>query len=150
MSSAAPVTLQELIAEFEELGDWDAQCDYLIDLGHELPKLPETAKIDANRVYGCQSTVWMDIHTKEGHPPIVQFIANSDAIIVNGLIAVLMAMYDGRTVQEVLEIDPRAVFAKLGLERHLSSQRRNGLFGMVERIRRFAAEAAASEERKHE
>ncbi len=144
MSSTAPATIEELFAEFQELGDWDAQCDYLIDLGHELPKLPESAKTDANRVHGCQSNVWLDAHVKPGKPPIVEFIANSDAIIVNGLIAVLMAMYDGRTPQEILQTDAKAVFGKLGLERHLSSQRRNGLFGMVERVRRFAAEAAAT------
>lgn len=142
MSSTAPATIEELFTEFQELGDWDAQCDYLIDLGHELPKLPDSAKIEPNRVHGCQSNVWMDIHMKPGNPPIVEFIANSDAIIVNGLIAVLMAMYDGRSPQEILAVDAKGVFAKLGLERHLSSQRRNGLFGMVERVRRFAAEAA--------
>lgn len=141
MSSTAPATMEELFAEFQELGDWDAQCDYLIDLGYELPKLPDSAKTAANRVHGCQSTVWLDAHLKPGNPPIVEFIANSDAIIVNGLIAVLMAMYDGRTPQEILQTDAKAVFTKLGLERHLSSQRRNGLFGMVERIRRFAADA---------
>jgi cysteine desulfuration protein SufE len=142
VSSTAPVTIEELFAEFQELGDWDAQCDYLIDLGHELPRLPDSAKIEANRVYGCQSNVWMDIHLRPGNPPKVEFIANSDAIIVNGLIAVLMAMYDDRTPQEILQTDAKAILAKLGLERHLSSQRRNGLFGMVERVRRFAAEAA--------
>jgi cysteine desulfuration protein SufE len=137
------MTIEELFNEFEELGDWDAQCDFLIDLGHELPKLPESAKTPANRVHGCQSTVWLDAHVEPGNPPIVKFIANSDAIIVNGLIAVLMAMYDGRTPDEILRTDAKAVFARLGLERHLSTQRRNGLFGMVERVRRFAAEAAA-------
>lgn len=143
MSSTAPVTLDELFAEFQELGDWDAQCDYLIDLGYELPKLPESAKTPQNRVHGCQSTVWLDAHVKPGNPPVIEFIANSDAIIVNGLIAVLMAMYDGRTAEEILQTDARAVFSRLGLERHLSSQRRNGLFGMVERIRRVAVDAAA-------
>jgi cysteine desulfuration protein SufE len=144
VSSTAPVTIEELFAEFQELGDWDAQCDYLIDLGHELPKLPESAKTSENRVHGCQSTVWLDAHLKPDEPPVVEFIANSDAIIVNGLIAVLMAMYNHRTPVEILQIDAPGVFAKLGLERHLSSQRRNGLFGMVERIRRFAAEAIAA------
>jgi cysteine desulfuration protein SufE len=142
VSPSAPATIEELYAEFEELGDWDAQCDYLIDLGYELPKLPESAKTEANRVHGCQSTVWLDAHVRPGDPPVVEFIANSDAIIVNGLIAILMAMYNHRTPQEILATDVKSVFSRLGLERHLSSQRRNGLFGMVERIRRFAAEAA--------
>lgn len=143
MSSAPPVTLEELFAEFEELGDWDAQCDYLIDLGHELPKLPESAKIEANRVHGCQSNVWLIADTRPGNGTVVDFLANSDAIIVNGLIVVLMAMYSGRTAEAILAVDPRATFTRLGLERQLSPQRRNGLFGMVERIRRIATEVAS-------
>lgn len=135
--------MEELFSEFEELGDWDAQCDYLIDLGYELPKLPESDKTDANRVHGCQSNVWMVADVKPGDPPIIDFKANSDAIIVNGLIAVLMALYNRRTPAEILATDAKAVFAKLGLERHLSSQRRNGLYGMVERVRHLAARAAA-------
>ena len=147
MSPRSPVSIEELFAEFEELGDWDAQCDYLIDLGHELPKLPESAKTEANRVHGCQSNVWLVAELRE-EPETglrVEFVANSDAIIVNGLIAVLMAMYNGRSPQVILETDPRAIFVKLGLERQLSPQRRNGLFGMVERIRRIAAEASQRE-----
>jgi cysteine desulfuration protein SufE len=143
VSHASPVTLDELFAEFDELEDWDAQCDYLIDLGYEIPKLPATAKIEPNRVHGCQSNVWMVADLRAGNPPVIEFIANSDAIIVNGLIAVLMAVYNRRTPAEILATDVRGVFARLGLERHLSSQRRNGLYGMVERIRQFAARAAA-------
>ena len=137
------MTIDELLEEFAELGDWDDQCDYLIDLGMELPKLPDSAKTEKNRVHGCQSNVWLVAEIKSTCPPILEFVANSDAIIVNGLIAVLTILYSGHSPREVLDIDAHAVFAKLGLERHLSSQRRNGLYGMVERIRRFASEAAA-------
>ena len=143
MSQSAAMTIDELIEEFEDLEDWDERCDYLIDLGRELPKLPDEARTEANRVHGCQSNVWLQADIKPGNPPIVEFIANSDAIIVNGLIAVLMMLYSGRPADEILRIDPRKVFEALGLERHLSSQRRNGLFGMVERIRRIAVEALA-------
>jgi cysteine desulfuration protein SufE len=145
MSQAAPVTIDELISEFEELEDWDAQCDYLIDLGHELPKLSAAAKTEANRVHGCQSNVWMEAQVKPANPPIIEFVANSDAIIVNGLIAVLMALYNKRTPTEILTTDAKAVFAKLGLERHLSSQRRNGLYGMVERVRQLAVWAIGNQ-----
>ena len=137
--------MEELTSEFEELGDWDAQCDYLIDLGHELPQLPPAAKTEANRVHGCQSNVWMMADVKPGEPPVIEFLANSDAIIVNGLIAVLMALYNRRSPSEILATDAKAVFARLGLERHLSSQRRNGLYGMVERVRHLAARAISSE-----
>jgi cysteine desulfuration protein SufE len=141
VTQASPVSLDELIAEFKELGDWDAQCDYLIDLGYELPKLPESARIEANRVHGCQSNVWMVAGLEPGDPPVLDFVANSDAIIVNGLIAVLMALYNRRTPAEILETDAQSVFAQLGLERHLSSQRRNGLYGMVQRVRQLASSA---------
>jgi cysteine desulfuration protein SufE len=136
------MTIDDLIAEFEELGDWDEQCDYLIDLGRELPKLPPEAKSEANRVHGCQSNVWLVADVKPTNPPVIEFLANSDAIIVNGLIAVLTILYSGRTPEEILQIDAKEVFARLGLDRHLSSQRRNGLHGMVERIRRIAQQAA--------
>jgi len=145
VSLSQSMTVDELIEEFEELEDWDDQCDYLIDLGYELPKLPEEVKIEENRVHGCQSNVWLVADVKPGEPPVVEFVANSDAIIVNGLIAALTIMYSGRSPVEILRVDAREVFSKLGLERHLSPQRRNGLFGMVERIRQLAIEAAAKQ-----
>lgn len=151
------MTLDELVEEFEFLGDWDDQCDFLIDLGFELPKLPETAKTAENFVHGCQSNVWLVAEVKPNEPSdggsesgaepasnedvSIEFIANSDAVIVNGLIAVLMIVFNGRTPREILATDVQAVFTKLGLERHLSPQRRNGLYGMVERIRQIAAQA---------
>ena len=142
MSPTSTMTIDELFEEFEELGDWEDQCDYLIDLGFELPKLPEAAMIEENKVHGCQSNVWLVAHVSGDQPAKIEIVANSDAIIVNGLIAVLLAMYSGKTADEILAIDAREVFGRLGLERHLSSQRRNGLFGMVERIRDIAAQAA--------
>ena len=138
------MSIEELVEEFDELADWDDQCDYLIDLGYELPKLPETERTEENRVHGCQSNVWLVAQVKPGEPSTVEFVANSDAIIVNGLIAVLTIMYSGRTPEQILQIDARETFTKLGLERHLSPQRRNGLFGMVDRIRQLAIEAEAS------
>ena len=144
MSSAASMTLDELIAEFDFLGDWDARCDYLIDLGFELPKLPSEAKTEANRVHGCQSQVWLIAKLNmDTAPPTLEIQANSDALIVNGLIAVMMAIYNGKTPEEVLEIDVEEIFQRLELDRHLSPQRRNGLFGMVKRIREIAAQASA-------
>lgn len=137
------MTMDELFEEFEDLGDWDERCDYLIDLGFALPKLPHEAMVEQNKVHGCQSNVWLVAHVQPGDTPTVEFLANSDAIIVNGLIAVLMILYSGRTPREILDVDAQAVFTRLGLERHLSSQRRNGLYSMVERIRQLAVEAAA-------
>lgn len=140
---AADLTIEELYEEFEDLVDWDERCDYLIDLGFNLPQLSEDVKTEENKVHGCQSNVWLVAQMKPTDPPTLEFIANSDAIIVNGLIAVLMALYSRQTPERVLEIDPQEVFTRLGLERHLSPQRRNGLYSMVDRVRQLAVEAVA-------
>jgi cysteine desulfuration protein SufE len=138
------MTIDELIEEFDFLGDWEDRCDYLIDLGFELPKLPPEAKVEENRVHGCQSNVWLIAELNDStDPPKVEFLANSDAMIVNGLIAVLMTIFQGKTPEEILRIDVEGIFRRLELDRHLSSQRRNGLFGMVTRIREIAALAQA-------
>jgi cysteine desulfuration protein SufE len=144
VSAATTMTIDELIEEFDFLGDWEDRCDFLIDLGFELPKLPEEAKTEQNRVHGCQSNVWMIARLNEGaDPPTIEFQANSDSMIVNGLIAVLMMIFNGRTPEEILTTDAEAVFKRLELDRHLSSQRRNGLFGMVTRVREIAARSQA-------
>ncbi|WP_245764655.1 SufE family protein [Planctomicrobium piriforme] len=144
MSTAIDMTIEELYEEFEFLGDWEERCDFLIDLGFELPQLPDEAKIEANRVHGCQSNVWLVAELNETvDPPVVEFLANSDAMIVNGLIAVLETIYNGKTPEQILRTDINSIFRRLELDRHLSSQRRNGLFGMVTRVRDFAVEAQA-------
>ncbi|MCH8828099.1 MAG: SufE family protein [Planctomycetes bacterium] len=133
------MTIQEILDVFQELEDWDERCDYLIDLGFELPKLPESVKIEANRVHGCQSNVWMLLRFNEGVYPVVEIEADSDSLIVRGLIAVLLAVYSGRTAAEIAATDVRDIFSQLELDRQLSQMRRNGLNGMVKRIRGFAA-----------
>ncbi|REK30842.1 MAG: SufS family cysteine desulfurase [Planctomycetota bacterium] len=133
------MTIDELIDEFEFLGEWEDQCQYLIELGKELPELPEGFKVDANLVPGCQARVWFvpEVHTAEGATEI-DIRAKSDAMIVDGLIVVLLTLYGGKTPEEILAIDPQEVFARLGLETHLVPQRRNGLHAMVRRIREIA------------
>lgn len=137
------LTIEEVYEEFDALASWDERCDYLIDLGFDLAQLPDEAKTEGNRVHGCQSNVWLVANIKGSNPPIVEFLANSDSVIVNGLIAVLIALYSGKTPQEIVSIDAEETFRKLGLERHLSSQRRNGLHGMVNRVRQLAVHAEA-------
>jgi cysteine desulfuration protein SufE len=143
LSSSEATTIPELIETFEALGDWEAQCDYLIDLGYEIPEFPESARIEANRVHGCQSNVWLITEIKPGDPPVIEIQADSDSMIVRGLIAVLLLAYSGKTAREILETDIQQIFARLGLNRQLSSARRNGLAGMVQRIRLLAEQSAA-------
>jgi len=143
------MTLDGLYSEFDQLEDWEERCDFLIDLGFQLPELSAEDKSEANRVHGCQSHVWL-VATPEaaipGEPPRIRFRANSDAMIVSGLIAVIELMYNGQTAREILDIDPRVAFKKLDLDKHLSSARRNGLSGMVQRIRQIAAESLVENE----
>jgi cysteine desulfuration protein SufE len=106
----------------------------MIDLGTKIPKLDESEKTEVNRVHGCLSTVHMILQKTNDDPPRIEFKAQSDASIVNGLIAILHIVYDGKTAMEMSQINIKDVFAKLGLERHLSINRRNGFFAMVERI----------------
>jgi cysteine desulfuration protein SufE len=141
LSSQQSLTIDELIETFESLGDWEAQCDYLIDLGLDLPEFPPEQRTEQNKVHGCQSNVWLIADVKRNGQPTVEIQADSDSMIVSGLIAVLLAAYSGRTPQEILATDIKGIFSRLGLDRHLSPQRRNGLFGMVQRIRDLAQAA---------
>lgn len=141
--SDAMMTLDELYEEFEDLVDWEDRCDFLIDLGFELPGLPDSVKTEENRVHGCQSNVWLIAGLQDGEHPRLHIQADSDAMIVKGLIAVLLMIFDGRTPREILETDVLEIFGKLGLNQHLSTQRKNGLSGMVERIRVIAREHQA-------
>jgi cysteine desulfuration protein SufE len=134
-----PMTIDELIEEFYDLGDWEAQCDLLIDLGFELPPFPADEKTEANRVHGCQSMVWLIANVKQDGEPTIELLADSDAMIVKGLIVVLLAAFSGRGPQAILDTDIEGIFARLGLNQHLSSARKNGLYGMVKRIRTIAA-----------
>lgn len=133
------ITIDELLEEFDFLGDWEERCDFLIDLGFELPPMPETEKTEANRVHGCQSMVWLttDLQESEGRK-VLRINADSDALIVKGLIAVLLAIYQNRTPEEVLKIDVKEYFSRLQLDKYLSTQRKNGLMGMVERVQQEA------------
>ncbi len=137
------ITLQELLEEFESLGDWESQCEFLIELGFELPKLPPELKTDENKVKGCQSNVWLVCSLEDGEPPRVRIQAESDAMLVNGLVGILLAIFSGKTPKEILEIDVERIFEQLGLHRHLSPARRNGLHEMVKRVRQFAEKAAS-------
>ena len=135
--------LDALAEEFDAFGDdWEERYRYVIDLGRELDDLTEAERSEANKVRGCASQVWLV--TEAGPDGTLVFRGDSDAHIVRGLIAILLRLYSGRPPAEILGFDARAAFARLGLTGALSSQRSNGLFSMVERIRRDAAGRAAA------
>lgn len=135
--SSIDAAVDELADELDLLGDWEQRYRHLIDLGRGLAPLTDAEHVDANKVRGCASQVWL-IASRDGAGRF-SFRGDSDAHIVRGLIAVLLGFYNGRTGPEILAFDARAAFERLGLTGALSRQRSNGLFSMIERIRREAA-----------
>lgn len=129
--------LEEIAAEFELLGDWEARLQHVIDLGKGLPPLTGDEHSEANKVRGCASQVWLVTEPAPGGT--LAFRGDSDAIIVRGLIAILLRLYSGRTPADILAFDAKAALTELGLPNALSMQRSNGLFSMVGRIRNDAA-----------
>lgn len=139
MPELQQLTVDELVEEFDFLGEWEDQCEYLIELGRELPDLPAADKVPANIVPGCQARVWLAPTVSEVNgAKSIEIRAKSDAMIVDGLIVVLLTIFNGKTPVEILAADPETVFARLGLESHLVPQRRNGLHAMVRRVREIA------------
>ena len=136
------ISLDELIENFEFLDDWEDRYRYLIDLGKNLDALPDSMKTDINRVRGCTSQVWLvhKLATDQGRSRLI-FEADSDAFIVRGLVAILLATYSNKTPDDILKVDIESVFKRMGLERNLSLSRRNGFFSMVERIKHIAAQS---------
>jgi len=138
LEATAAEAQQAIVDEFGMLSDWSERYQYLIDLGRRLPPLPEELRTDAYKVDGCQSQVWIAPHGEAAH---LQFSAISDSSIVSGLIALLLRVYSGRSAAEILATEPTFV-ADLGLSRHLSPTRSNGLHAMLARIKHHATHAA--------
>ena len=143
MANFLDTTIDELTGNFEFLGDWEERFAYLIELGKKLPPLDASEMLEENRVHGCQATVWLRIRPRNCEPPTFEIRADADAFIVKGLIAVLLLIYDGKNAGQILDTDSTATFSQLGLDKHLSPTRRNGLHSMVSRIQALAAESAA-------
>ena len=122
---------EELVETFEFLDDWEDRYRHVIDLGKALPNMPDALKVAATKVDGCASQVWLHITIEDG---VLRFIGESDAIIVRGLIAVLITLYSGLELAEIIKVNAVEELGRLGLNEHLSSQRSNGLRAMVDRI----------------
>jgi cysteine desulfuration protein SufE len=132
-------TLEQIIEDFSFLDDWEDRYRYVIELGKALPDLPEEKRKLENKVQGCASQVWLVTHAA-GDPenPVLTFEGDSDAHIVRGLVAIVLATYSGKPASEIAALDALDVFGKIGLVEHLSSQRANGLRSMIKRIREEA------------
>jgi cysteine desulfuration protein SufE len=141
----ALMSFDEIRDNFLLLDEWDDRYRYIIELGRTLAPLPESCRDEAHKVQGCASQVWLATSVKpngEGGP-VLNFVGDSDAHIVRGLIAILFALYSGRHAREILSTDAIELFDQIGLREHLTPQRSNGLRAMVERIRSEARAAMA-------
>jgi cysteine desulfurase / selenocysteine lyase len=141
-ASSPAAVAEEILGDFEFLDDWSDRYQHIIELGEKLPPMPDELKTDATRVHGCQSTVFLHTRRKPQTADVIEFLASSDAEIVRGELALLQQVYSGQRAGDVLAFDVHDFFGRLGLDRHLTMGRRNGLAEMVKRIRNFAAEVA--------
>ena len=137
--------IEEIKDNFALLDEWDDRYRYVIELGRTLEPLPEAEHSLANKVQGCASQVWLSTRVTPGKSgePVLSFVGDSDAHIVRGLIAILFALFSGKTAREILQTDAVAVFDSLGFREHLTPQRSNGLRSMVERVKVDARNALA-------
>jgi len=141
-SSGQALSIDQIIADFDLLEDWEDRYRYVIELGRGLTPLIDSERTDANKVRGCASQVWLSTrHTTSDGRPLMHFRGDSDALIVKGLVAIVIALFDGKSPEEIRATDAEALFARLDLRSHLTTQRSNGLRSLVDRIK---ADATAS------
>jgi cysteine desulfuration protein SufE len=140
------MTIDEIRDNFALLEDWDDRYRYVIELGRTLNPMPEAEHCSANKVQGCASQVWLSkqVDRRDGREPVLNYLGDSDAHIVRGLIAILLTLYSGHTPQQILSTDAISVFNEFGFREHLTPQRSNGLRAMVDRIRADARESLAA------
>jgi len=124
----------EIVDEFSLFDDWESKYEYIIDLGKKLPPLEEEYKIDENKVRGCQSTVWLVADYKDGK---VFYKAESDAVIVKGLISMLIRVLSGQTPEQIINAKLNFI-QQIGMTTHLAQTRSNGLLSMVKQMKNFA------------
>jgi len=138
ISQAMATTIQTIRDDFSLLDEWEDRYRYVIELGEALPPFPDAERNAVNKVPGCVSQVWLTTGRAPGADPVITFTGDSDAHIVRGLVAIMLALFSGRTASQILETDAEATLRSLGLDEHLSPQRANGLRSMVKRIKRDA------------
>ena len=131
--------IDDIEKDFELLDEWEDRYRYLIELGRGLDPLPDAAHSEANRVKGCASQVWLETRASDDPEPVMTFKGDSDAQIVRGLLAIVLACYSGQPAAVVAARDATPLLARLGLDSHLTPQRSNGVRAMVDRIRRDAS-----------
>ena len=136
-------TLDELVDTFELLGDWDQRYQYLVELGRSLPPLPEAARIESNRVKGCMSQVWVQACPLAADPGRLHYHGDCDTTIIKGVLTLLIQLAEGRSPQQMEQIDVDEFFSRLQLDDHLSPNRHVGVYAIVELMKQQARSHAA-------
>jgi len=139
--------LPDIIETFELLGDWDTRYQYLVELGEQLPPIPEDERIEANRVKACMSKVWVYAREDPGKPGHIHFGGDCDTAIIKGVLALLIQLADGRTVAEIESFDMDEFFGRLQLGEHLSPNRHVGVYAIVDLMKQQAAAASQPPQR---
>jgi cysteine desulfuration protein SufE len=138
-------SIDQIADDFAILDDWEDRYRFLIELGRDMPPLPDAARVPENKVQGCASQVWLDIAVdRSAADPVVSFVGDSDSHLVRGLIAIVVAVYSGKPASQILATHIGGTLQRLGLKEHLTPQRSNGLHSMVSRIRSVAGQAIAA------
>jgi cysteine desulfuration protein SufE len=140
VTASAADAQREIAEEFAFFGDWTERYQYLIDLGKQLPPFPDNWKTEEHRVHGCQSMVWL---VPSGEATNMHFDAISDSAIVSGLIALVLRVYSDRSAQEIVDTEPEFI-GTIGLAKHLSPTRSNGLAAMLTQLKQYAAQELKS------
>ncbi len=137
------MSYEDILADFEFLDEWEDRYRYVIELGRGLEPLPDEAHNDTNKVHGCVSQVWLEttVSKNEHGEPVLHFKGDSDAHIVSGLVAIMLALFSGQTAGKILETDANGALKQLGLDEALTPQRSNGLASMIQRIKSDARKA---------
>ena len=136
-------TIETIRDDFAFLDDWEDRYRYIIELGQALEPYPESVRDAAHKVQGCVSQVWLKTVRGAGNDPVLEFDGDSDAHIVRGLVAIMLALFSGKRASEIVRTDAEQTMHELGLDEHLTPQRANGLRSMVKRIKREAEAALA-------
>jgi cysteine desulfuration protein SufE len=144
-SAPFPPPLSDLKETFELMEEPSERYEYIIELGRKLPALPDELKQDINKVEGCMSSVWMVAHRNAIDPMLLTIEADSDSLIVKGLVTILLSAVQSKTIEQLLQFDAKELFTQFDLDEHISPNRRNGLFSMIKRIKSFATAAIAGQ-----
>lgn len=135
-------SLQEYVESFELMDDWDQRYEYLVELGEQLPEMPEALKTENNRVKACMSKVWISMRSENGR---IKILGDCDTSVIKGVLALLINLCNGLSADQIQQIDMDEIFQQLYLDEHLSPNRHVGVYAMFELMKQKAREAAAAE-----